>query len=130
MQVAPPTCQRCQSGTGCGAGLLQGSARSVQLKISAPPRARLRPGDSVALKLERRWLLRGTLVLYGLPLVSALAAVALLTTASPVSSDGAAAVAAFLGLVGGGAVAAAVARRPRFRKALALTAVPADENSV
>lgn len=128
VRVDPPTCQRCQSGNGCGAGLLQGVARSVELKIPSPPQSRLQAGDTVALELERRWLLRGTLTLYGLPLASALAAVGLLTAASSSSTDGAAAAAAVVGLMAGSAAAAGIARSPRFRKALALTAVHAGEN--
>ena len=130
VRIDPPICQRCQSGSGCGAGLLQGAQRSVELTISSPMQSRLEAGDTVALELERRWLLRGTLTLYGLPLAGALFAVGLLTMVSSSSTDGAAAAAAVIGLIGGSTAAAGIARSTRFRKALELTAVPADENAL
>ena len=61
-------CPRCAAGKGCGAGLLSGSTRPALLEVSLSPHLRIGEGDAVRLTLEPSYLLRASLLVYGLPL--------------------------------------------------------------
>ena len=62
------SCPRCASGKGCGAALLQGGEREVQIDIDLPPGVTPAIGDTVRLAISPVYLLNAALVAYGLPL--------------------------------------------------------------
>lgn len=68
--AAPVACKRCESGKGCGAGLLTGSEKPGEMEIGVPAGMTLRPGDQVTLAVAPRQLLRAASLAYGLPLLS------------------------------------------------------------
>lgn len=70
-------CPRCRAGRGCGAALLQGADRKVEIRIDVPAGAGLCEGDRIALTISPRYLLRGALLAYGLPLAWLLVAAGL-----------------------------------------------------
>jgi sigma-E factor negative regulatory protein RseC len=98
---AAAACPRCASGKGCGAALFTDSARQVE--VSIPPDMNLSAGDFVEVSLSPDNLLHAALIVYGLPLISALLAVALAYGLS--FGDMAASLAALSGLLFGAAIA-------------------------
>ena len=66
--VRREACPRCQSGRGCGAGLLAGTPEDINLTVPVAGGLRLTRGDRVALSLAPGLLARGVLAVYGLPL--------------------------------------------------------------
>jgi sigma-E factor negative regulatory protein RseC len=63
------SCPRCASGNGCGAALLQGEQRTVQLQIDLPPGITPSVGDTIGLAISPVYLLNAALIAYGLPLI-------------------------------------------------------------
>ena len=72
-----PVCPRCAAGKGCGAGLLatQHGARNIEVVVPAGMAVTI--DDDVEVSLAPRNILRAALIVYGLPLLGALAGVAL-----------------------------------------------------
>lgn len=98
---AAAACPRCASGKGCGAGLFVNTSRRIE--ASYPLGIGLTAGDIVEISLATDSLLRASLLVYGLPLFMALAAVGLAYGLS--LGDAAASVAALVGLILGLAIA-------------------------
>lgn len=87
-------CARCASGKGCGAGIFGSDNRPRRFVAPVIGGSTLQEGDEVRLELAPESLLHAALTVYGIPLVTALAATG---------------VAYFAGLSEGGAVLAALA---------------------
>ena len=66
-------CRRCQSGTGCGAGLLTGDPEQTLLNVRLPAQFGCVPGDRVRIAVSGPSLLQGLLFGYGLPLAGLMA---------------------------------------------------------
>ena len=64
-------CERCESGKGCGAGLLGSSQSARQVEAVIPEGLAVTDGDRVIVELEPRNLLRAAIVVYGYPLSGA-----------------------------------------------------------
>jgi len=66
-------CERCASGKGCGAGLL--GARQGERRITAlvADHLQLESGDAVSVALEPSNVLRAATIVYGYPLLAAIA---------------------------------------------------------
>jgi len=92
-------CARCAAGKGCGAGLLGGNAGPRRVEAVVAEHRALAPGDRVELVLASRNLLRAALVVYGLPLLGAVAAAVFAYLLA--LGDAAATLAASAGLVAG-----------------------------
>jgi len=92
-------CSRCAAGRGCGAGLLDSAGRPRVLELDAPLSCRLRPGDTVDLKMRSQDLLRASLLAYGVPLSAVLLTLAALKLTMPGVGDGPSMAAASLSLV-------------------------------
>jgi positive regulator of sigma E activity len=98
---ATAACPRCASGKGCGAALFMSTTR--QIEMPCPPDIVLASGDIVEISLASDSLLRASLLVYALPMSTALAAVGLAYGLS--LGDAAAATAALAGLFVGLAIA-------------------------
>lgn len=70
-------CARCAAGKGCGAGLLGGKSSPARVEVKVPPSMQLQVGDRVSLSLDPADLLGAALLVYGLPLVGVVAALAI-----------------------------------------------------
>lgn len=118
--VRRDACRRCQSGRGCGAGLLTGRSRDICLTVPVAEELRLTPGDRVALTLSPGLLTRGVLTVYGLPLTGLVAgaAVAAVAGGSDLASIALVSAGLLLGLLAG----RALARRDRCLSTLRPTA--------
>ncbi len=92
-------CQRCAAGKGCGAGLLVGSSRLRQVEASFSASLDLAEGDNVEIALTPNNLLQAALIVYGLPMLGAVAAAGFAYVMA--LGDAAAASAAIVGLLGG-----------------------------
>lgn len=103
-------CARCAAGKGCGAGLLGGLSGSRRIEALIGAGLTVSEGDEVRIELEPRTLLQASLIVYGVPLVSAIVAAALAYLADLDDLD--AALAALGGIVAGLFIA-----RFRLRKA-------------
>lgn len=66
-------CARCAEGKGCGAGLLGQGERSRVLEAEVSPQLEVHEGDIVDIVMEPSSLLRASLLVYGLPLTTAVA---------------------------------------------------------
>jgi positive regulator of sigma E activity len=64
-------CERCESGKGCGAGLLGSSQVDRQVEALIPSGLEITDGDRVIVELEPQNLLRAAIVVYGYPLSGA-----------------------------------------------------------
>ncbi len=89
-------CPRCAAGKGCGAGLYGARSGKRQVEASLLPGLNVAEGDVVEIALASDNLLQAAFIVYGLPLLGALAAAALAFGFS--LGDAAAAVAALAGL--------------------------------
>jgi sigma-E factor negative regulatory protein RseC len=103
-------CSRCAAGKGCGAGLLGGTTGSRRVEALIGAGLTVSEGDEVRIELEPGNLLQASLIVYGVPLVSAIVAAALAYSADLGDLD--AALAAL-----GGVVAGLLFARFRLRKA-------------
>jgi sigma-E factor negative regulatory protein RseC len=92
-------CPRCAAGKGCGAGLLVGSSRLRRVEASFNASLDLTEGDNVEIELTPKNLLQAALIVYGLPMLGAIAAAGFAYVM--VLGDAAAASAAIVGLLGG-----------------------------
>jgi sigma-E factor negative regulatory protein RseC len=92
-------CPRCAAGKGCGAGILGGRARVRQLELDVRDDLTLAEGDNVEIALASANLLQAALIVYGLPLLGAVAAAGLAYLIE--LGDAAAALAAIAGLSAG-----------------------------
>ena len=111
-------CPRCAEGKGCGAGLFFGNSLNRNIEASAPTDLNLSEGDAVEIELRPDDLLHAALSVYGLPMFSALAAVAVAYVFA--LDDIAAACAALVGLLLG----IAAARRQLARRGCLRRFVP------
>ena len=98
---AAAACPRCASGKGCGAALLGGEMRRVEVLI--PNGVSVDKGDVVAISMDSESLLKASLLIYGLPLIAALLGAAVAYGLS--LSDAAASIMALAGLIAGIAIA-------------------------
>ena len=73
---AAAACPRCAAGKGCGAGILGASRATRRVEAVIDPGMHLGEGDRVQLTLAPASVLRAAIVVYGLPLLGALAAAA------------------------------------------------------
>lgn len=92
-------CRRCDSGKGCGAGLLAGDTAPRRVDALVDQRLDIHVGDRVRLELAGDNVLRAAGLVYGLPLGGALAGAALAWWSG--AGDAAAAVAALAGALAG-----------------------------
>jgi len=92
-------CPRCAAGKGCGAGLLVGSSRLRRVEASFSASLELAEGDNVEIALTPNNLLQAALIVYGLPMLGAVAAAGFAYVMA--LGDAAAASAAIVGLLGG-----------------------------
>ena len=111
VDVRRQPCLRCQSGRGCGAGLLAGVSRDIRLTVPVTEELRLAPGDRVALTVPPGSLTRGALAVYGLPLTGFIAGAA--TAAAAGARDPASIALASAGLLLGWLIARTIVRRHR-----------------
>jgi len=94
-------CARCAAGKGCGAGLLSGKSKPVNLAVPVPETLDLQVGDKVILELSPDSLLRASFLVYGLPLIGLISALILGWLFAGPLSDGYAVGLAIVGLVTG-----------------------------
>ncbi len=96
-------CERCESGQGCGAGLLgkQAGDKCVEAVVAAGLDVRL--GDRVSIALAPRNVLRAAIIVYGYPLLGAVSAAFVAYRVG--LGDVAGPLAALLGLVSGISIA-------------------------
>ena len=92
-------CERCESGKGCGAGLLGKQAGDKRVEATVAADLEVGLGDDVSIVLEPRNVLRAAIIVYGYPLFGAV--LAALTAYSVGLDDVAGALAALSGLVAG-----------------------------
>jgi len=95
-------CPRCAAGKGCGAGLITGAGRDRQVEAKIRPGLAVAENDLVEIALAPDNLLRAAAIVYGLPMLGAVAAAAIAYAFS--LGDAAAALAALAGLACGLAV--------------------------
>lgn len=112
VQVESAACPRCAAGKGCGAGLIGGGRPGAAITAKLIDGLSVQPGQTVHLAVSDRSLLRGSLYLYGAPLLGLVVGTAV-STLVPAAGDGAALVAAAFGLLAGGLAGAVLARRDR-----------------
>jgi sigma-E factor negative regulatory protein RseC len=93
---AESACPRCAAGNGCGAGLFTSNSGGRKVEAIVAAHLSVAQGDTVELSLASENLLRAALLVYGLPLLGAIAAAGLAFLLR--LGDAAAAVAAILGL--------------------------------
>ena len=74
---AAAACPRCAAGKGCGAGILGASRAARRVEAVIDSGMHLGEGDRVQLTLAPASVLRAAIVVYGFPLLGALAAAAL-----------------------------------------------------
>ena len=89
-------CPRCAAGKGCGAGLLTGSGADRQVEATVRSGLDIAENDVVEISLAPDNLLRAAAIVYGLPMLGAVAAASIAYVFS--LGDAAAAVAALSGL--------------------------------
>jgi sigma-E factor negative regulatory protein RseC len=101
--AASVRCARCAAGKGCGAGLFGGDDKPRQVDALIASDLVLGEGDQVRIELAPNNLLRASLIVYGLPLLGALAgaAVAWLSGAGDLGAAAAALAGAGLGMLAG-----------------------------
>lgn len=111
VEVSPRfRCARCESGRGCGAGLLGSDRDPRRTEVLVGPHLQVFAGDSVEIELAPRNLLRASLLVYGLPLAGAVVGAALAWFSG--LGDVAAALAALGGIGAGLLVARQRLRQP------------------
>jgi sigma-E factor negative regulatory protein RseC len=93
------SCPRCAAGKGCGAGILAAGSGARQIQVLVDPELGLSEGDVVDLTLAPQNLLRAALIVYGLPMLGAIAGAAIAYALS--LGDAGAAVSALVGLACG-----------------------------
>ena len=113
--VRQSVCGKCSAARGCGHGLLNRSgARSSYLRLSTShlnlekgdadgdggrgEERAFRVGDEVAIAIPESLMLKGSLLLYAMPLLTMLALAAIAALLFPESAEAASALGAFIGL--------------------------------
>jgi len=71
---AVPVCERCESGKGCGAGLLGQQPGDRRVAATVAEKLEVRNGDLVSIMLEPRNVLRAAIIVYGYPLTGGILA--------------------------------------------------------
>ena len=94
-----PVCERCESGQGCGAGILGQQSGDRRVAATVAKELDVRIGDLVSITLEPRNVLRAAIIVYGYPLMAAV--LAAFVAYGIGLDDIAAALAALSGLVAG-----------------------------
>lgn len=97
--AAQSVCARCAEGRGCGAGLLGAQGRESRIQASVGPHVDVRNGDRVSIALQPRNVLRASFVVYGYPMLGAVAGAAIAWQSD--LGDLAAALAALAGIAAG-----------------------------
>lgn len=92
-------CARCESGKGCGAGLLGRKSGEKRVEAVVAEDLDLENGDLVSVVLAPRNVLRAAVIVYGYPLCGAVLAAILAFGVE--AGDAGGAIAALVGLVGG-----------------------------
>jgi len=92
-------CERCESGKGCGAGLLGQRSGDRRVEATVAENLEVRNGDLVSIVLEPRNVLRAAIIVYGYPLTGAVLTAFVAYAAE--LGDIAGALAALSGLVAG-----------------------------
>ena len=92
-------CERCESGKGCGAGLLGKKAGDKRVEATVLADLEVSVGDVVSIALEPRNVLRAAVIVYGYPLFGAVLAALMAYSAG--MGDVAGALAALTGLITG-----------------------------
>lgn len=95
---SPVACQRCAAGKGCGAGIFQDTDRSREIRVEIPAGMSVLEGDTIALMIGPKYLLRAAMLAYGLPLVTTVLSLILAWTLTGDPGDGVGIVFAVLGL--------------------------------
>lgn len=67
-------CERCESGKGCGAGLLGSNSGGRRIEAVVAADLEVKNGDLVSVVLEPRNILRAAMIVYGYPLSGAVLA--------------------------------------------------------
>jgi len=94
-----PVCERCESGKGCGAGVLGQQSGDRRVAATVAEKLDVKIGDLVSITLEPRNVLRAAIIVYGYPLMAAV--LAAFVAYGIGLDDIAAALAALSGLVAG-----------------------------
>ncbi len=68
-----PVCPRCAAGKGCGAGLLATQQGERNIEVTVPANLSVNINDDVEVSLAPDNILRAALIVYGIPLLGALA---------------------------------------------------------
>jgi sigma-E factor negative regulatory protein RseC len=92
-------CERCESGRGCGAGLMGRQVGDKRVEAVVANGLDIKSGDLVSIALESRHILRAALIVYGSPLLGAV--VAAIVAFSMGFGEAEAVLAALLGLLAG-----------------------------
>jgi len=94
-----PVCPRCAAGKGCGAGIFAAGNAGREIEAAVPDDLHPQVDDRVEISLAPENLLRAAFVVYGLPMIGAIAGAAVAYWVS--LGDAGAALLALLGLAGG-----------------------------
>jgi len=92
-------CERCESGKGCGAGLLGREAGDKRVEAVVANNLTVESGDLVSVVLAPRNILRAAVIVYGYPLFGAVSAAIIAFGVG--LGDAYGAIAALIGLVSG-----------------------------
>ena len=92
-------CARCESGKGCGAGLLGRQSKDRRVEAAVMENLGVASGDLVSIALAPRNILRAAMIVYGYPLLGAVSAAILAFSGG--LGDATGALAALIGLVSG-----------------------------
>ena len=92
-------CERCESGKGCGAGLLGRESGEKRVEAVVAENLTVESGDLVSVVLAPRNILRAAVIVYGYPLFGAVSAASIVFGAG--LGDAYGAIAALIGLVSG-----------------------------
>ncbi len=92
-------CERCESGKGCGAGLLGRESGEKRVEAVVAENLSVERGDLVSVVLAPRNILRAAVIVYGYPLFGAVSAASIVFGAG--LGDAYGAIAALIGLVSG-----------------------------
>ncbi len=108
---SPLACRRCADGKGCGAGIFQAAEKPREIEILIPAGMSVSPGDSIALTIGPKFLLRAAMLAYGLPLAGMVLFAGIGWWMPDSMSDSAAVVLAITGLAVGLAVGRQILQR-------------------
>jgi sigma-E factor negative regulatory protein RseC len=92
-----PACPRCAAGKGCGAGILAANSGERQVEATVPRGLEVAVHDDVEISMAPDNILRAAVIVYGIPMLGALAGAALAYASSLGDSGAAGAALAGLG---------------------------------